>query len=242
MVSLSNPERPGVSTLQTAWLHGRKTQEPSLGPPSSQQPSGFLGDRGGGSGHNLAAAQRGDSQRREGTVPSSGEGSWAGSYPSPEGIPAAGAGVRQDWLRPRIFWVSSAVCVKGLLIPSLISSPAPLERQFTSQMTIKPAPLDDRRSGPKCRKDRGMNAHLLQTNWYLKENWKKNLIPFKEISSGAVEPSALQEEARHGGASEPSPTRAARQTVTGRNLSPIRAQGSRPSGTMISAIELKVQV
>lgn len=175
-------------------------------------------------------------------MPGSGEGSQAGSYPSPEGVPAAGAGVKQDWLRPRIFRVSFAICVKGFLIPSLISSPAPLEQQFTSQMLIKPAPLDDRRSGPKCRKDCGMNAHLLQTNWYLKENWKKNLIPFKEISSGAAEPSALQEEAGHGGASGPSPTSAAHQIVTDRNLSHVRAQGSRPSGTMSSVIELKVQV
>lgn len=159
-------------------------------------------------------------------MPGSGEGSRAGSYPSPEGIPAAGAGVRQDWLRPRIFRVSSAICVKGFLIPSLISSPAPLERQFTSQMLIKPAPLDDKRSGPKCRKDHGMYAHLLQTDWYLKENRKKNIIPFKEISSRAAEPSALQEEAGHGGTSGPSPTRAARQIVTGRHLSPVRAQGS----------------
>lgn len=58
-------------------------------------------------------------------MPGSGEGSRAGSYPSTEGVPAAGAGVKQDWLRPRIFRVSSAICVKGFFIPSLISSPAP---------------------------------------------------------------------------------------------------------------------
>lgn len=73
-------------------------------------------------------------------MPGAGEGSRAGSYPSPEGIPAVGTGVRRDWLRPHIFWISSAICVKGLLIPSLISSPAPLGRQFRSQMLIKPAP------------------------------------------------------------------------------------------------------
>lgn len=97
-------------------------------------------------------------------MPSSGEGSRAGSYPSPAGVPAASAGARQDWLHLLIFQTSSAICVKGLLIPSLISSPAPLGRHFPSQMLIKPAPLDDRRSGPKCRNDRGMNVHLLQTN------------------------------------------------------------------------------
>ena len=47
---------------------------------------------------------------------------------SPRRVPAAGAEVRQDWVCLCLFRVSSAICVKGLLL--LINSSVALGWQF----------------------------------------------------------------------------------------------------------------
>lgn len=120
-VSPSNPERPVINKLQTAWLHGRKTQEPRLGPPSFHQPSGFLRDKGDGGGHN-PLQPRGRFSKAGRACPGSGEGSGQEVIPAPW-CPAASAGARQDWLHLRIFQTSSAICVgEGVTYPILNKS------------------------------------------------------------------------------------------------------------------------